>query len=379
MNIGLLFEYTSLNGGECSMLAVLDRLIPQGLRVIAFAPQDGPLIERLNECCIAHVPMVWRTGDGSRRPPEVLGRELARQVEKRDLDLLHANSLAMGRILGVVASQVPCPTTAHLRDIMRLSRAAVADLNRHTRLFAVSRVTETFHVAQGVDADRIVTLYNGIDTDEFAPRPKTGWLHRELGLPADHLLAGTIGQICLRKGHNHLAQAAVLLKDRFPHLHFLVIGQRHSIHPETVQFDEQVTSTFADAGMADRLHRLGIRDDIPALLNELDLLIHPALQEPLGRVLLEAAGSGTPIVATNVGGTEEILEHNHSAWLVSPGSPASLAEGMTRLLMDASLCQKLATAARETILQRFGIESHSQRQQAAWEACLLRGPGTSGP
>jgi glycosyltransferase involved in cell wall biosynthesis len=366
VNIGLLFEYTSLNGGERSMLAVLDRLIPQGLRVTAFAPPHGPLIELLNERRIAHIPMIWRTGEGSRRSPEVLGRELARRVDERSLDLLHANSLAMGRILGAAAPYVPCPTTAHLRDILRLSRAAVADLNRHMRLFAVSRATKAFHVAQGVDPDRIVTLYNGIDPDEFAPRTKTGSLHRELGLPAEALLAGTIGQICLRKGHNHLAQAAVLLRDRFPHLHYLVVGLRHSAQPETVQFDERITATFVAAGMADRLHRLGFRSDIPPILNELDLLVHPALQEPLGRVLLEAAGAGTPIVATNVGGTGEILEHNRSAWLVSPGSAESLAEGITRLLDDEPLRQRCSQTARETVRERFAITTTAQRQLEAW-------------
>ena len=64
-----------------------------------------------------------------------------------------------------------------------MSRQAIADLNCHSRLLAVSEATRQFHVAQGLAGEKTFVLYNGIDLEQFRPRPPTGYLHRQLGLP----------------------------------------------------------------------------------------------------------------------------------------------------------------------------------------------------
>ena len=99
--------------------------------------------------------------------------------------LLHANSLAMGRLSGPVAAELGLPSVSHLRDIIRLSSQAVADLNCHARLLAVSQATRDFHVAAGLAAEKLHVVYNGVDLEEFRPRSPTGYLHRELGLPPE--------------------------------------------------------------------------------------------------------------------------------------------------------------------------------------------------
>ena len=141
-------------------------------------------------------------------------------------------------------------------------------------------------------------MYNGVDVERFRPRAATGKLKTQLALPENCFLSATIGQIGLRKGQDVLAEAAALAAARMPHAHFLLVGQRHSSKAESIDFERNVTRTFYQAGLRDRLHLLGYRDDIDRLMNEIDLLVHPAHQEPLGRVLLEAAASEVPIVAT---------------------------------------------------------------------------------
>ena len=134
----------------------------------------------------------------------------------------------MGRLSGPVAADCGLPSIAHLRDIIRLSAQAVADLNRHRRLLAVSAATREFHVAGGLDAEKTRVLYNGVDLGEFRPRPPTGYIHREIGLPPDALLIGTIGQIGLRKGQDTLLEAAAVVAERCSAAHFLIIGERNS-------------------------------------------------------------------------------------------------------------------------------------------------------
>ena len=370
MRIGLLFEFGTLNGGENSMLAAIDHCGHHRVAFTAFAPQNSPLFQQLVSRGIAVENLVLHNGDGQRVSASFLRQQLSSLIEKHQLDLVHANSLTTGRHLGVIAPQLPVPTSAHLRDLMKLSKSSIQDLNQHQVLFAVSEATHDFHVAQGLDASKVFTLYNGIDCRELSPRPKNGFLHRQLNLSDDVQLAGTIGQICLRKAHNDLASAAVLLKDRCPLLHYVIVGERHSSKQESIDFDQAMTTTFEDAGMHNRLHRLGFREDVSNILNELEVLVHPARQEPLGRVLLEASASGVPIVATDVGGTSEILTNGKSALLVPPAQPEQLADAIERIQSSPTLREQFSRNARDNVCQKFNIEQRAEAILTAWEHAL---------
>ncbi len=352
------------------MLAAIDQLHSQRCEFVALAPTDGPLCDEFKQRLLPVQEFTLRNPEGQRLSLEELTKRLKVCVETQDLDIVHANSLAMGRHLGAVADQLSIPTTTHIRDIMSLSKTAVNDLNRHHLLIAVSDATRDFHVQQGVDSEKVVTIYNGIDCDQFQPRPATQSLREKLGLPKEAILAATIGQICLRKAQNDLAQAAALLKEQCPNFHYLLIGERHSTKQETIEFDAAIDGAFEVAGIPERLHRLGFRSDISTILNEVDLLIHPARQEPLGRVLLEAAASGVPIIATNVGGTTEILIDGESALLVPAAEPESLAAAIKQLVKSPNLQEQLARNARKVIMEKFKIQQNSQLLATAWESVV---------
>ena len=167
-----------------------------------------------------------------------------------------------------------------------------------------------------------------------------------MALPPDAQLIGTIGQIGLRKGQDVLLHAAAMIADRSPNAHWLIVGERNSEKGESRQFESRLHG-MADGPLAGRVHFLGRRDDVPQLLGELTLLVHPARQEPLGRVLLEAAAAGVAVVATAVGGTPEIFPpESQSARLVPPDDPAALAAAMLELLDDRPFRQRLSAAAR---------------------------------
>ena len=203
----ILCEYATLNGGEQSMLSTLDGIARAGYQVRVAAPAVGPLAATLKNEGVEIVPFEPRNAQGVRLPLAELRHELAAILRKHRGALLHANSLAMGRLSGPVAADLSLPSLSHLRDIVTLSRQAVADLNCHARLLAVSGATRQFHVAQGLAGEKTCVLYNGIDLERFCSRPPTGYLHQQLGLARDVPLIGTIGQISLRKGHDVLAAA----------------------------------------------------------------------------------------------------------------------------------------------------------------------------
>jgi glycosyltransferase involved in cell wall biosynthesis len=357
----LVCEYASLNGGERSLLAMLDELLNKlrgaEFEFIAAAPARGPLAAEFTRRGIGVQAFgadddAEHDGAASQSARREQLAEIARRVQP---GLLHANSLAMSRLSGPVAAAEGVPSIGHLRDIVRISRRAVDDLNRHTRLLAVSQSTGDFHVAAGLSAEKTRVLYNGVDLARFRPQPPSGYLHAELGLPRSAQLVGSIGQLGVRKGLDVLLAAAAMAVRRCTDAHFVLVGRRHSQKAESVAFERSLHALAGSPPLEGRVHFLGERGDVPRLICELALLAHAARQEPLGRVLLEAAACGKAVVATEAGGTAEIFPHAEMARLVPVDCAERFAAAMTHLLEDEPARAAVGRAARRRAEQAFDV------------------------
>jgi glycosyltransferase involved in cell wall biosynthesis len=368
MHVAWLFEYPTVNGGERSLLATAPRLRARGVRITAVAPPEGRLARQLaenNVSCAAFSAHQFEDKAAARAA-------LERLLGQWKPDLVHANSLAVGRLCGPVLEALGLAGVAHLRDIVRLGGEALHDLASYRRLLAVSHATRLWHVMQGLPSARIHVLYNGVDVQRFAPAAPRGWLHNELGLPVHVSLIGYVGQLAIRKGADVLLAAMRQLAGRLPDLHLVLCGERYSTKPEAAQYEDLLRNLASDPLLAGRCHFLGYREDIDALLPELSVLAHPARQEPLGRVLLEAAACGCPIVATRVGGTAEIFPPEaHAALLVPPDDPSALAAALARVILEPSLAGELRRNARSRACQAFDLQTTAiglvQHYQAALE------------
>ena len=123
-------------------------------------------------------------------------------------------------------------------------------------------------------------------------------------------------------------------------------------------------------GVADRVIFSGQRNDIPNLLAICDLFVLPTLGEALPTVLAEAMAAQKPIVASNVGGVPEMVEHGHNGLLVPPADPASLAEACLQLLQNAGEADAMARAGREIVERRFSIHLQGQRLSDLYQGLL---------
>ena len=337
------------------MLSTLELVSSAGFEVTVACPSTGPLVDRLRRSGIDQVALETRSSDGVRYSQEECRERLHRILVEHRPDLVHANSLSTGRLSGPVVGDLEIPSVGHLRDIVGLSRRAVEDLNRHRRLLAVSEATRSYHVGQGIDPERTCVLHNGVDLERFRPGDKRGWLREQLGLPPSTRLVVTIGQIGLRKGQDVLVDAAIRVSAGLLHVHWLVVGERFSEKEESRRFESDLREAAAGP-LGGRMHLLGWRDDVERILREADVLVHPARQEPLGRVLLEAAASGLPVVATDVGGTGEIFPTEEDGAIVVPsGDAAALADGVVRVLTDDALRRSMQGAIRGRAEAAFDV------------------------
>ncbi|APZ94809.1 glycosyltransferase family 4 protein [Fuerstiella marisgermanici] len=371
-HIAVLFEYPTLNGGEHSMLSVLSRLRQDDqFTFTAIAPPVGPLSQRLAQLAIPLIPFSTRDQNDSKLPAQELQRRLTNVVAELQPDVLHSNSLSMSRLSGQLNASEPaaCRRTGHLRDIIKLNKTVVADLNSNDALIAVSQATLDFHVAQGLNKDRGCVIYNGVDVNAFRSH-KSSTERSQLfpNVPPDAHVLLTVGQICLRKGQLNIAKAVRQLLAHRDDIFLAIAGERHSSKAESVAYEAAIREEFETGGKADHLLTLGYRGDIAALMNAADVLVHAAHQEPFGRTLLEAAACQLPIIVTNVGGTPEMLQHNRHALLVEPNNVKAIADAILQQLTNRSLAKSRAASARQRIVDNFNVETAAANLARFWLA-----------
>ena len=129
--------------------------------------------------------------------------------------------------------------------------------------------------------------------------------------------------------------------------------------------------------MADRVHFLGFRSDVPDLLAACDIFVLPSLCEGLPLAILEAMAAWKPVVATAISGTDETVVHGVTGLLVPPADPAALAGAIQSLLADPEASRRLGLAGRARVAREFLVETMVARVEAVYQELL--GPHGSFP
>ncbi len=355
----LLAEYGVLNGGERSLLAVLEQLQSLEWRFQAAVPADSELETALSKLGIPNHGLELRDSEGLRFSQPEIRERIVDLWHRSQADLLHCNSLAMSRLAGPLSAEHQIPIVGYLRDILKLSRKAIQDLNGVSQLIAVSRATRDFHVGQGVDPDRVQVIYNGVDADMFSsPQPldpagvRPDWESGQATLLF-------VGQLGMRKGVDVAIEVADRLQSRFPNVTLWVVGERNSQKQEAVDYELYLRQRAIEVG---NVQFLGRRNDVPALMQRATVLLHPARQEPLGRVLLESAAAGLPIVTTMVGGSAEILRFPGSQqYLLPVDGVDSLVAAVAGLITDQSRRNIVGNQLRNIAREKFSIQRCSRQ------------------
>jgi len=273
--------------------------------------------------------------------------------------LFHAN--LVGRLAAAVAG-VPRVVSgirvAEQRYVSRLwwDRWTQRLVDRHV---AVSQAAARFSVDTGrLQPDRVVVIPNGVDTQRLAavaPRSPVSW-----GLPAEARMILFAGRLDDQKDPLLLLEAVQEVLDHLPDVHLVMAGSG-PLH-------EVLQQRIASAPTRPRMHLLGQRSDVPALLRSASCFVLPSRWEGMPNAVLEAMAAGCPVVATRVEGSTEILDHDRCGLLVPVGDAAALSAAITRVLTDPPLVDCLTSAARHMVEQSYTWE----RTVAEYES-LYRG------
>lgn len=191
----------------------------------------------------------------------------------------------------------------------------------------------------GLDERRSRTVYNGIDVQRFSPR-------RPANAPAEQVSMLTVAHLIPYKGIDVLLRAMAQMETR-PRL--VVCGDG----PES----ERLKALSARLGLESRVEFVGLRDDVPALLDACDVFVHPATwAEAFGLTIAEAMANARPVVASRVGGIPELIEDRIHGRLFRPGDARSLAGILDELARSPELRIRMGNAARERVFRQFTLE-----------------------
>ena len=305
--------------------------------------------------------------------PRIL-TDLVSLVRRRNARVLHVHGYAAADFGRVAArmSGAKLVLHEHFADPRMPAYQALADrllAPLTDRAIAVSHSTRDFLVSKrSVPAERVRLIWNGAPLGEFAPagRDRALAARRELGLPAEALVIGTIGRLNAQKGHTHLLDALALLRTRLPDLWTLIIGDGDLMD----SLKEQATRL----GLGDRVVFAGHRTDVPDLLAALDVFCISSLYEGTPLALFEAMAAGRPIVSTAVDGCREVLDDGVSGLLVPPADAEALAGALERVVTDAELRGALGRRALEES-RRYDVQACVEQMQTLYDQVLAEGKG----
>jgi glycosyltransferase involved in cell wall biosynthesis len=343
--IAILVTGLEPGGAEIQAVQVAGSLLARGWDVTVFAFRDGPLTSDL----IAAGVLVRVLG------PTRLLIELARfKPAILHSHLFHANLAArLARLfcsIPVVISTVhsaaeSCRRTGSFRhrDLLYRLTDALADATVFVSSAAAQR-----HIAAGaVSPDQALVIPNGVDVARFRPNPDVRARARvALGLDSGFIWLAA-GRLMWKKNYPLMLEAM----ERQPNAVLLIAGDG----PDAIRLQK-----FAGPNV----RFLGPRQDIPDLMNACDGFVLSSDVEGLPMVLLEAAASGLPAVATAVGGVSEVVVHERTGYVVAPDDAAALAAAMHRLsALSPEARSAMIRAAREHAVSRFALDGAVAR----WE------------
>jgi starch synthase (maltosyl-transferring) len=222
----------------------------------------------------------------------------------------------------------------------------------------------------GLDPARLTVIPNGIDPVPFGRATRLS--RAEIGVPENAHLALYVGRLDLQKGLPDLLDAAERVIDERSGWHLALAGDG----PTRGWLIAQINGRHRLHG---RVHWLGSRDDIPALLKSADVLIHPSLWEGMPNAVLEAMAASRPVIGTAVEGTEDLVVPGQTGWLVPPSNVLALTEAILDAADSPERCRRYGEAGRQRAEKEFSQERTLAAYEGLWARVLgFEVPGTKG-
>jgi glycosyltransferase involved in cell wall biosynthesis len=371
----LFFDHSLVIGGaEKSLLDIVCRA--QGFEPVLVTPSPVMLSEFESagiECIFFPVPQVVLNRKRERlvsvsdmyNLPSLVVR-LAKLLRRENASLIYTNT-QKAHVIGVIAGRLAgIPSVSHFRDILPksvLTRIWLCLLCLlASRVIAISRAV----AAELPESRKVVVIHNGIDPElPISPRSASTGRSTVSSTPQT---VGYVGQIARWKGVQDFIEAAGQVAKQVPEVSFVIVGG--PIFGD-LEYLSELEKLIRDLGLETTVRLVGSKADALPYIRDLSILVHPSrAPEPFGRVLIEAAALGKPIIATNTGAIPEIVKDNETGILVPPANPSLIAEALMKLTNDPELARSMGDAGKERVRKQFNVSGMMEKiEKVMGEVC----------
>ena len=378
------------SGAERVLLMILSRLDRGRFEPVVACPTDGRLIGMVSELGVRTIGLeqlearfTWKVGQLFR----YLGsfarviRNARTLIIDEQPDVIHANSIRAGLVMSAASYGLGTPVVWHAHDILPRHPLSLA-----IRFFACASGRNSILAVSEAAAGRfrgllirwfarrvpIKVIHNAVDQERFQPnRQSRREIRHSLGLTEKDRVVGIVGHLTPAKGQLELIEAFNALSRETPDAVLLIVGEE--LFNRGDDYMESLRRAASLCAGTDRVRFLGARDDVPALMRGLDLLVINSHTDAFSLTVLEGLATGTAILATAVDGTPEMIRHKENGWLVPARDQQKLADAMRLLLSDQNLRKELGSTGRRESIARFSIERFTTEIHSYYRGILESG------
>lgn len=371
----LVTEHALRGGAETSTVLLGTALRERGVDVSVAFGWRGEMLADARRAGLRLPPGTgsWTPGRGRLRVPGML------LAARSPVDVVHVSALEdRSTTAGLAALRAGRPTVAHLRSPWQLDRARALHAAGAT---VVTNSSDTARRLREAGCDRVHFVANGIDAAPFAraaarPQRERDATRRSIGVPTDAVVAICVANLAPYKAVEDLVPALALAMRAEPRLHVVHVGAAH--FRSTRHVGAAVEAAVGASGVAERFHLLGSRPDVAELTATADLALVPSRGEGTARAVLEAWAAGIAVVAADVPGLVDLVEHGKNGALVDLHDTEGTARTVLRFVGDPDWRAALAAEGHRAVGAEFSHDAHVEAVLRAYRAAGRSAPGTSG-
>jgi glycosyltransferase involved in cell wall biosynthesis len=352
-----------IGGGETHVLDLIAHIDKTQFEPIVLSFTDGPMVKKAKDIGVeAHVICTETPYD-----IRVWGKVKQFMIDHK-IDIVHAHGTRANSNVFWAAKKLGLPIiyTVHGWSFHRNQKILVKMLKIKSESFLTKKANVTIAVSYSNQKDGIdlfgmsnsQVIYNGIDTEKYNPLKKLPDLRKELGLPKNKTIVGFLVRMTIQKDPLTLIRAIRRVKDKTNEIVFLLMGNGDLL--------EDAKALVKKLDVEDMIVWSDFRQDMPNVLNTIDIYTLPSLWEGLPIGLSEAMAMAKSPVATRVDGSKEVIKHGVNGILVECGDDESLANAFIELHQNKDKMTEFGKKSREIILKTYAIDSMCRKIEAIY-------------
>lgn len=332
-------------GGASKYIGTLSEGLSRRNHRIILACQNGDFHKREFQTCVIYKNIPLSPSTIKNLTSSVI--QIIHIIKKERIQIINSHH-RFTSIIGKISSLytgIPLISTMHE---FKLDRSGMTALGLGKHIIAVSQAIKDHIIFQyKISPDRINVIRMGVTSSNPLTIYQKSLLRHELGLDPVSFLIGCVGRLSLEKGQRYLFEAVPNILINCPNIQFVFIGDG----PEKQNLESLVERKC----LGHSVKFLGWRDDVDDIIDMMDLMVIPSINEGFGIVALEALSHRKPVIASQLGGLPEIIQSEKTGLLVQPGNSFALSDAIIRLLRDSDLRVQLGENGFQTATTDYSV------------------------